>query len=258
MAYRKAVPAGTWEAMRNDVLWGGQQAYAECRAQAITDQGGLCAYCEIDIRDNDPLKCRVEHFHPKSDVISGHNWALDWNNMLAVCSGGSQSVLHAPSHYLQPLPANLSCDANKDRMIQSGKLPTDCAGLILDPQQIHAFPCLFKVSSVDGSIEPDPSACAGTPPWPNNQHACTFELVKHTIDMLNLNCNRLKQARLAVIRDIEKAKKQQRGKGYNADQGLANLATRYLGHSWPRFFTTIRLRLGQAAEQYLKRNDFRG
>lgn len=257
-AYRQAAPASTWEAMRGDALNRGQQAYVACRAQTIIDQGGLCAYCEIDIHDNDPLKCRIEHFHPKSDVTTGHNWALDWNNMLAVCSGGSQSALDDPSHYQKPLPANLSCDAYKDKQIQSGRLSAGCAGWILDPKQIYAFPCLFKVNAFDGTIEPDAHACISAPAWPGNRHASTLALVRHTIDMLNLNCVRLKDARLIVIRGIEKDKKRERDKGFDAGQGLTNLAERYFRRIWPSFFTTRRLRLGQTAEQYLQQNNFQG
>ncbi|EIL95713.1 hypothetical protein UU5_09896 [Rhodanobacter sp. 115] len=244
--------------MRNDAHWGGQMAYTDCRDRVLTDQGGLCAYCEIDIGGYDPLKCRIEHFHPKSDVNAAHNWALDWGNMLAVCSGGSQSALSDPTYFLKPLPENLSCDAYKDRQVQSGALTADCAGWILDPQQIFAFPCLFKVNASDGSIEPDDVACGNAPPAPDNHHASTFDLVKHTIDMLNLNCNRLMRARLVVVRAIERAKKQQRDKGFNAQQGLANLAKSYLQRPWPGFFTTIRLQIGQAAEQYLRQNNFQG
>ena len=126
--YAQAAPKSSWEQMRDDPYFQGQQAYQDCRSACITDQKGLCAYCEIDIRDNDPLKCRIEHFHPKSDQTTAHNWALDWQNMLAVCNGGSIEYLTASGFYLPPRQANLSCDAHKDRMIQQGQLPACCEG----------------------------------------------------------------------------------------------------------------------------------
>lgn len=52
--YRNRVPRSTWPEMKDDAHFGGPIAYDACRAQLISDQGGLCAFCEIDIRDNDP------------------------------------------------------------------------------------------------------------------------------------------------------------------------------------------------------------
>lgn len=256
--YRNAVPASTWKQMKNDVHYGGQKAYKDCRSDAIKHQKGLCAFCEINIRENHPLKCRVEHFHPKSDQTSAHNWALDWQNMLAVCNGGSRSEISDSAFYLQPTKENLSCDASKDRMIQSGKLQEVCEGWILDPLQIPSFPSLFRVHKGTGKLEPDLASCTACEPWPGNQHADLAALVQHTIDMLNLNCDRLMQARLRVIRHIERNKKKERMNGCDGQQGLNNLARRYFRNPWPGFFTTIRCCLGQAAENYLNNIEFQG
>lgn len=256
--FRNAAPNSTWEGMRNDVLWGGQQAYVDIRAQLITDQGCLCAYCEIDIHDNDPLKCRVEHFHPKSDPVSPPNWALVWTNMVGVCNGGSYRHTTAPGFVLEPLSDNLSCDAFKDSRIQAGALALACEGWILDPMQIGAALCLFKISKSDGRLLPDDAACLASEPWHGNRHATLAALVQHTIDMLNLNCDRLKDARLTIVRDIERGKKRQRDQGFDATVGLANLAERYFSRSWPGFFTVIRHCLGPAAEARLQAINFQG
>jgi len=256
--YRNAVPNGTWEEMRNDTQWDGRRAYSDCRAQSVSDQGGLCAYCEIDIRDNDPLKCRVEHFHSKSDPARPPNWALDWQNMLGVCNGGSNPHVTAPGFHLSPLKKNLSCDAHKDQQIQSGALPIACEGWILNPLDVHAFPCLFKVGMFDGRLEPDPVVCEELEPWPNNQHASVADLVQHTIDMLNLNCDRLSKSRLAVIRNIESNKETLRAQGFDAAQGMADLAQRYFHLPWPGFFSVIRNCLGVAAEAHLQANNYQG
>lgn len=257
-AYRKAAPQGTWENLRNDTLWGGPKAYATCRQRTIQDQGGLCAYCEIDIRNIDPLMCRVEHFHPKSDLTGPANWALDWQNMLGVCNGGSHPHVTAPGFLLEPLAKNLSCDAYKDQRIQSGALPAACEGWILDPMQILAFPSLFKVRMFDGFLEPDDAACSAYGNWASNKHATVAQLAQHTIDMLNLNCDRLALSRRTLIRNIEKNKKLQRDKGYSATQGLTNLADLYFRRNWPGFFTVIRFCLGPTAEAYLQGANFQG
>lgn len=256
--YRVAVPLGGWEEMKINPHFGGQAAYQDCRSQLVNQQGGLCAYCEIDIRDNDPLKCRVEHFHPKSDLPPPHNWALDWQNMLAVCNGGSYEYIGAAGFYLEPMSQNLSCDAHKDKMIQTNKLPAQCEGWILNPIQLTAFPILFSLDKFTGQLFPNSISCAAHPAIVNNQHASVEALVKNTIDMLNLNCERLNKSRLLVIRDIESNKKKQRQAGFDAQQGLGNLAQRYFQTSWQAFFTTIRLCLGDAAKVHLQSINYQG
>lgn len=255
--YVQAVPKSSWEQMRNDSNFNGRQAYQDCRSTCITDQKGLCAYCEIDIRDNDPLKCRVEHFHPKSDLETSHNWALDWKNMLGVCNGGSVEYLTDTGFYLPPRQANLSCDAHKDRGIQRGQLPNACEGWILNPLQLAAFPSLFRLEMSTGKLHPNSVACNAVY-FPGNKHASVQDLVQHTIAVFNLNCDRLAQERLRVIRDIERNKKHQREQGFDATQGLLNLTRKYLQYQWPAFFTVIRWCLGQTAEQYLQSIHFSG
>lgn len=254
--YAQAAPRSSWEQMRDDPYFQGRQAYQDCRSTCIADQKGLCAYCEVDIRDNDPLKCHVEHFHPKADKTTSHNWALDWQNMLGVCNGGSVDYLERP-FYLPPRQANLSCDAHKDWMIQQSKLPALCEGWILNPLQLAAFPSLFRIKMSTGNLYPNTVACNSVS-WSGNQHASIEGLIQHTINVLNLNCDRLVQERLRVIRDIERSKKRQRERGFNAEQGLSNLARQYLHQPWPAFFTVIRWCLGQAAERYLQSVQFAG
>lgn len=255
--FRQAQPRASWEQLRNDPNNGGMQAYADIRSEANLSQGGLCAYCEIDIRDNDPLKSRVEHFHAKSHTGTPINWALHWPNMLAVCAGGSYRYGAAP-HTLNPIDTNLSCDAHKDRLIQAGKLPEACEGWVIAPLLLPATPGLFAINKTTGELRADDAACANAPAWPNNQHVDVKALVEHTIAVLNLNCVRLCTARRLVIHDIERNKKKQRMAGQSAQQGLNLLAKRYLGKPWPGFFTTICLCLGAAADSYLQQVQYQG
>ncbi len=257
-SYRSSVPQGGWEDMKRNPHFGGQAAYQDCRGQLVSQQGGLCAYCEIDIRDNDSLKCRVEHFHPKSDVTPIYNWALDWQNMLAVCNGGSYEYIGAAGLYLEPMNQNLSCDAHKDKMIQTNKLPAQCEGWILNPIQLAAFPMLFSLDKSTGQLFANLISCAAHPTIPTNQHASVEALVKNTIDMLNFNCERLTKSRLIVIRDIERNKKKQRQAGFDAQQGLGNLAQLYFQTKWQAFFTTIRLCIGESAEVHLQSTQYQG
>ncbi|MFG0411102.1 retron system putative HNH endonuclease [Pseudomonas sp. FYR_11] len=251
--YRAGNLRSTWDQMRGDAT--GRTAYEAIRFRLVNGQGGLCGYCEIDIRDNDSLKCRVEHFHPKSDTATAHNWALDWQNMIAVCMGGSQR--HVPAPYaLDPLPSNLSCDAYKDQMIGTGKLAESCEGWVINPTNLPSFPSLFFLERSTGRLLPDEQACARTA-LPGNKHPSTQELVQHTIDMLNLNCVRLCEARLRVHWDIERNKKSLRLQNIRPEEALRSLAERYYRQRWPGFFTTIRFCLGNTAEQYLSDIGFR-
>lgn len=252
--YRADNPVSTWEQMRGDAT--GRAAYEAVRLQLLNGQGGLCGFCEIGIHDIDPLKCRVEHFHPKSDTSTAHNWALDWQNMIAVCMGGSQRH-QQPPHALEPLPENLSCDAHKDQMINTGRLVEHCEGWIIDPLDLPAFPSLFFLEKSTGRLLPDEQACASIA-LPGNKHPGTQELVQHTIDMLNLNCDRLCQARTRVLWDIEHSKKSLRLQNIRPEHALRTLAERYFRQPWPGFFTTIRFCLGTAAEQYLADIGFQG
>jgi len=252
--YRGSNPQSSWEQMRNDAT--GRVAYEAVRRQLLEGQGGLCGFCELGLHDHDPLKCRVEHFHPKSDTSTPHNWALDWQNVIVVCMGGSQRYL-GPPHTLEPLPENLSCDAHKDQMIKAGRLTEQCEGWIVAPVDIPHCPCLFFLEKSTGRLEPDELACANVT-FPDNRHASTEALVLHTITMLNLNCTRLCEARKRILWHIERSKKKLRDSGAHPDEALQALSERYFRQRWPAFFTTIRFCLGPAAEKYLADVEFQG
>ena len=256
-ALQVRLPQGTWEDARQDRNAHGDTTAEICRSGTITDQKGLCAYCEISINPAEPLRCKVEHFHPKSDTATAHDWALDWYNMVGVCIGGSNPYDDDPARYSPPLPDNLSCDSYKNAMIQTGRLPEHCEGWILNPLQIAAFPNLFRVNKSDGTLGADSAEC-GTVNVNGNRHASTEILVDHTIRMLNLNCDRIAQARLMLIRNIEKDKKQLRSSGLNPEQALPNLCKKYFRKVWPQFFTTIRACLAPASDAYLRSINYMG
>ena len=122
------------------------------------------------------------------------------------CGLGGAQRHQQPPYALEPLRENLSCDAHKDQIIQSGKLDEQCDGWIINPLELPAFPCLFFLEKSTDRLLPDEPVCAGLD-MPGNQHPNTQHLVQHTIDMLNLNCNRLYEARKQIIWNIERNKK---------------------------------------------------
>lgn len=121
LAYRQKSPQNTWEQFcKSDARKN------EIQQQLKADQGGLCAYCEINLLDaagTDKADFRVEHFHPKSDTSSGMNWHLHWPNLLGCCHGGSRSdVVDASKRATTP---DHSCDVpKKDKNL---------TGVILNP-----------------------------------------------------------------------------------------------------------------------------
>ncbi|MCB9705853.1 MAG: hypothetical protein H6711_28580 [Myxococcales bacterium] len=67
------------------------------RAALLAEQGHLCAYCMSRVH-NDPHRCGVEHWRPRSDPGTD---PFHWNDLLAVCDGnaGAPHVLqHCDKH----------------------------------------------------------------------------------------------------------------------------------------------------------------
>lgn len=125
--------------------------------QIKADQGGLCAYCEIDLLEGTGQASsdfRVEHFHPKSDRSTAHNWHLDWQNLLGCCHGGScKSVADSALRFD---PSDASCDVPKGEK--------NLTGVILNPLTLPAFPSIFKCKRSSGKLS-----------------VCVLKLVKITV-----------------------------------------------------------------------------
>lgn len=268
--YRQAQPQGTWENMRDDPFYGGQEAYREIKSRLVRGQRCLCAYCEIKIAENTDEESirerthlqRIEHFHPKADRDSSKNWALKWSNLWAVCQGGSKNLPGDTTHYLLPLPENLSCDAFKDHQIDGGRLSKNPEGWILAPDEIPAFPLLFGFSPA-GVPEPNLENCE-TVVLTKNNHSDTATMVSETIKHLNLGCTRLSNARRIVKAQLEKKIERARKKspGVAPQEVLFLLAQRLFSSNtdspWSHFFSLIRWRLGDVAEQHLRSIGYEG
>jgi uncharacterized protein (TIGR02646 family) len=240
--YAQQYPENNWNDFYNT------PNYKEIKMLLFSEQGGLCAFCENEILETH--KQRIEHFHPKSDKANpNHNWALDWENVIGVCLGGSDV-----DKAVHPLPANLSCDAHKDYLITTKKLIENCEGYLLNSLHLPAFPCLFDFDKRTGELKPKENY-AGIE-FENNQYRSTTELVIKTIEHLNLNCDRLNQQRLALLRqynqEIAKARK-------NNDKSIfTKLAEHWFQKQWLPFFTTRRILLGTHAENYLETINYNG
>ncbi|CUB02272.1 retron system putative HNH endonuclease [Marinomonas fungiae] len=240
--YRTQQPANTWEQFRST-----QDRRIETQQRLIVDQGGLCAYCEIDLLQStghDESDFRVEHFHPKSGQSTPHNWHLDWQNLLGCCHGGSQrNVVDAGNRFTSP---DSSCDVPK------GDKNLD--GVILNPLLIPAFPRLFSCDRASGHFSVDANNCLLA-----NINAQTAQ---NTIDELHLDAERLKRLRSAVLNDLNAQLQTLVTQGMSIGIARERLAKAILrknasGH-WPKFFTSIRSYLGDAAETHLSAINYNG
>lgn len=129
--------------------------YKAIKQLMLQDQGGLCGYCEKEIINLPEHKQRIEHFHGKSDQSDPNkNWALDWNNVLAVCIGGDDA-----DQQIHPLPSNLSCDSYKNYLINKKKLPIACEGDLLNPLNISTTVCIFDLDKATGALNVNIANC---------------------------------------------------------------------------------------------------
>lgn len=239
--YRLRFPEETWEHFRRR----SRRGYQEVKQQILRDQHCLCAYCEIGIKlaeeEDEVDDFRVEHFYPKNATLEhGHNYHLDWRNLLGVCHGGSQP--HVPEAELRysTLKRDRSCDVPK-----GGK---EISELILNPLKIPGKVRLFRYAEHNGKMFVDEKSCP--------EHL--REKAKSTIRELNLNAPRLMRMRLAVIQKLEDEISLALAQGEELENILSVLAANWLvpdyeGVSLP-FFSVIRWYLGEAAEQVIRKS----
>ena len=190
LAYRQRFPMNNWKQFRKNNNT--NQRYTEVKSQLIVDQGGLCAYCEIDLKQaiqpGELDDFRVEHFHPKSDSTSGYNWNLDWNNLLGCCHGGSNS--HVPDavsvngagRYTSNRP-DRSCDVPKDNH--------NWGHIIFNPLTLPSSPLLFAFQRSSGSIKVHTQNCMTA--------AVDQQKIQDSIDYLNLDSLRLQRLRRKAL-----------------------------------------------------------
>ena len=228
-------PGATWEEFRDNNQG---NDYRKLKKLIFdSDQGKLCAYCEVRVDNIDISKRRIEHIHNKSSHLEDgntKNWALDWDNVIGVCLGGSDS-----NRSTYQLPRNLSCDSFKDhKNIDHNE--------ILNPLQVTSVPSYFSLDKRNGNL------------MVNNelQDDSLKALVEKTIRNLNLNCDRLCANRLEILklynREIKKAR------DVNNRNIFEYLCDKWFSHRWQSFFTTRRILLGSYAENYLQSIYFDG
>jgi uncharacterized protein (TIGR02646 family) len=207
------------------------------------DQKGLCAYCEIELSENNRS---VEHFIPCNQSTKENNYDLDWSNLLAVCFPPG-CLLENDSSQIEDLNKFPCCGKKKDDFVPDNHF--------LNPLKLITLR-LFTIS-LNGEIRPDIKNCIN--------HKIAIEDAQFTIDQLGLNVARLKRLRVRAIQDVIKTRERFRQDFGEEEISEIELeietAKWYFGdgtESWPRFFTTIRSILGEGAEQHLKEISYSG
>jgi uncharacterized protein (TIGR02646 family) len=245
--YQEENPDATWEHFKNEC----QDGYKTVQDTLRNDQGNLCCYCEIETKQgfgNGKDDFRVEHFHPKSDKFSKHNWALDWQNMLGCCHGGSERyVAHFDERYISEKVQRHS-DVLKSESVWDDE--------ILNPLEIPAFPILFRTNRQDGSLSVLDENCLDAGISIEKANNCLHS------KRLNLNSEKLKGLRKKALDAVVLQIGEMLAQGYAIDQAMiwvteSQLRKNSQGH-WPAFFTSIRSHLGKNAENYLQAIDYKG
>ncbi|MCX7088743.1 MAG: TIGR02646 family protein [Methylococcales bacterium] len=246
--YQVENPTATWEQFKNEC----QEGYQALQDQLQLEQGNLCCYCEIDTKQGLGIGIddfRVEHFHPKSAIDeSNHNWALDWQNMLGCCHGGSERYVTDNKNRFVAEHAERHSDVLKANFIWDDE--------ILNPLQIPVFPILFKANRKDGSLSVRDNNCRDA--------GISIEKVNNCLhfEKLNLNSDHLSSLRKATLDALNKQITMALSSGLTIEDAMVNLVKAQLrkdnkGH-WPSFFTTIRSYLGEIAEEHLRSINYNG
>lgn len=160
----------TWDAFKTN-----QAAYIQLLDDLTHAQQGLCIYCEQRIIDATghrvPMDYQVEHVLPKSGAVGR---ALDWTNLALACCGGTFPH-HQDASRQYSSAVNTSCGQKKDDSL----LPCDPRGIPLLHPPVEV--------GIDGRLGVNHRNCDAAGLVPKD--------VGDAIDLLNLNCERLRKTR---------------------------------------------------------------
>ena len=198
--FRSKHPNGTWDQFKRKRGRKSRAVFDSLRQS----QGGICAYCEIDIERGDTGQ--VEHFVPKSQG-GAH---LEIRNLLAVCDGGANPAL--PERYEAPPEDTIHCGMLKDSV--------DPEGRIIDPRTLPEW-TIWRVG-IRGQMRPDRERCAAA--------EVSVELAESTLDGLGLNRRVLVRLRGAIREKLA-------GREYSSIERSELLSLR--DGQLPAFYTTI-------------------
>ena len=233
------------DAEGDDANWDGFRdhnagaSYSELIEELIDVQHGLCGYCEINFIE---LDRQIEHVIPRSDPQHGAASAVDITNMIACCKGGTESTFASSQkgsdadRYRDPVKDNMSCGQAKGDHNDAD---------FLDPRKLPALPSLTNVL-VDGRLEVDEEVC--------KSEGIPADRVTRTIEILNLNAERLRLAREVWRNDLVERSGQiaDPDDPSKMDAWIRDVLTPDENGRLEPFFTTTRSYFGPLAEHVLE------
>ena len=227
--YLDAVDHANWEEFRSH---NAGTSHRELRDTLARNQHGLCAYCEIELRES---RRQIEHVIPRSDEMVGNQGTLDVANMVACCMGGTTKPggNDAGDHHREPIRDNMSCGQAKGNRHDNA---------FIDPRDLPAVPSLTRVRD-NGLIEVDERACQDADFMPDH--------VTRTIEILNLNAERLRLARERWRDALVDKSQHVADDADRMNEWIRALLTPDADDGLPRFFTTARCYFGPVAERIL-------
>ena len=200
-------------------------SFRELRKALLQNQHGLCAYCETAVPVV-PGQSQIEHVVPRSDSRYGAAKELDIANLVVCCPGEGKRRADSSRRARR---SGLTCGQAKE-----DQWDRDFA----DPRTVPSSPPLLSVDS-EGRIEVDSDACRGAG-WSPQQ-------IRRTIELLNLNAERLCLARERLWNDLVESSKH-----FSAltqiEEWVRSLLSPDEKDRLPPFFTTTRIYFGSAAE----------
>jgi uncharacterized protein (TIGR02646 family) len=240
--YREMYPDDDWKS--GFYANSGKDGIKCVRDGLLREQGGLCVYCEIDLKLGEGIAnndFRVEHFYPDNPPKNiqrrndGINYSLHWKNLFGCCHGGDvSSVIEKSQRYTKP---DVHCDINKKN--------NDWTDKLLNPiTDIPNTSSIFEFDE-DGFISVKETTVSVN----------IKVKAENTIKLLSLDSKSLNKFRKSIIDQL--AQEIQSNSTLELDEILYDLASVYLsknddGNYNCPFFSTVRWYLADGAERFLK------
>lgn len=206
--------------------------YKTIKNKKIQNQLNICAYCESKL-DTDLTKIRLEHSKDKEILHEGTDLTLVWSNILAVCFGNQNTSDK------EPYNTHLHCDSYKSYI--KSKQEIDFTRFI-NPHFLPAKTRLVTLDRSTGSLKADEENCLGM----GRDGEILLDNINYTIEILNLNCQNLRNKRLALFGTYKKKKSEARVR--NSRAPLDSLLELWFAEENLSFFSTKRILAGANAD----------
>ncbi|HND33751.1 MAG TPA: TIGR02646 family protein [Myxococcota bacterium] len=241
-AWRAEHPTASWQDFKTatrDTPEGARGCARAVWETLIESQHGLCAFCEIELAQPYALWSQVEHWHPKDPArYPGHNWGLDFANMMAGCEGGERDK-PATERSLPPIKETQHCGPAKGN--------EDYTSVLLDPRRDVPLAVPLWTFDANGNMRVHPAA----PP-------ALITRAEETMRLLNLHSTVLKRLRSQLWTELENDVQQVWEELGGAEEDFLRaydcVAAEHLalaGNRLHRFWSTIRSYLGASAETWI-------